>query len=423
MAALPSAHSPLGASGAYRWLPEPWGGGCYGSVGLSQNVDSSDYDDGEFTKPGIAAHALAEMCMTRNVDAWTMIGSVVNTIDVDKEMADAVQVYLDFVRQLAPDRHQGNSWVERSFHCPTIHDLFYGTADFTYYDEATRTVHVTDYKHGAGIVVEAERNPQCLYYACGVLEDLDLWEKVDKVVVHIVQPRGWHWAGPVRSWGITTPELEDWLIDILVPGMNKALVSRETRSGDHCRFCPVRGQACPQLLADQDEMWGIVKSLWPADLPFSVGKDTLKELKKMLEKSNAADKLTNEQVGRSLDLFEVMKIIAKACNATGFNRITQAGATIPGWKTVAARTNREFKSDAEPAAIKKFGKKRAFTEPKLKSPAEIDKLPGGTEFTAEWAFKPDGGLTLAQADDNRPATKTRDLSSMFQPVDKKAKKA
>jgi len=41
--------------------------------------------------------------------------------------------------------------------------------------------------------------------------------------------------------------------------------------------------------------------------------------------------------------------------------------------------------------------------PVLKSPANIDKMPGGTELTARYAHKPDAGLSVANDGDPRLA--------------------
>lgn len=388
----PQGHSPLGASGSHRWMA------CPGSVSLSEGIHE---EESEHAITGTAAHAVAAECLTSGEDAWQWIGSYYGDesdpesgIPVDKDMADAVQVYLDAVREAHPDRNQGNFFVERSFHCPSIHDLFYGTTDCAYYDEVAATLHVWDYKHGAGIVVEVKDNPQLKYYAVGALTELDLWLRVDTVVLHIAQPRGFHFDGPVREWSISVNSLAEWLRGELVPAMDRALVSRDTASGEHCRFCPARFRACPQLLADADELEGLLK------MP--------------------AEELTNEQVARFLDLEDVLKIAGKAARQTAFNRM-QAGHAIPGRKLAKAKADRVFKDGAEAAAKEKFGD-AAYTAPALKSPAQIEKLPEGAAFIAQWAYKPDNGLTLAKGDDARPAV-SRETKSMFEAATKSRKLA
>lgn len=383
MNALPS-HSPVGASGAHRWMH------CPGSVVLSQGIEDTESD---FASLGTAGHALGADCLVHGYDAWEGVGQEFNKVVVDKEMADAVQVYLDAVRKRYPERNQGNTWIERPFHLPKLHPYFYGTADFVHWDEQWSTIHVWDYKHGAGIVVEAENNPQLMYYACGVIEELGLWGDALMVSLWIAQPRGFHWQGPVRRWDVETPVLERWLHETLVPAMDRAMVSTDLVSGDHCRFCPARSRACPALMADMDELERLME----------------------LTKTKGAAELTHEQVARYLDLTERAKIVAKAVSETAFARMSQ-GHAIPGWKLAQARANRVWKDDAESALKEKFGDE-AF-ETKLKSPAQIEAMPEGKKLTDRYAFKPDAGLTVVRATDAR-ASVSRDTKSMFKEATKR----
>ena len=383
-------HSPLGASGAERWM------NCPGSVGLSVGVN--DEEDDTFSRPGTAAHALGEQCLRLGTEAWTYIGARAVEeeagVVVDKEMADAVQFYLDEVRRCHPDRDQGNTWIERRFHCPTIHELSYGTSDLTHL--ALPVLHVWDFKYGAGIVVDVKENPQLMYYACGMLTDLGLWDTVETVVLHICQPRGFHHDGQHREWSISTVDLSVWLVSVLVPAMETALVSRETKSGEHCRFCPVRRRACPQLISDVEEVGAIMAKM---------------------EKKGGARELTNDELARFFELKLSSRIAFKAAEETIFARL-QAGQAIPGTKLASAKANREWKDDAEAALTEQY-KDRAF-ERKLKSPAQIEKLPEGEKFTARYAFKPDAGLVVVPAGDSRVAV-SKDTKSMFEAATKKRK--
>ncbi len=407
------AHSPLGASGAERWMK------CPGSIGLSEGVPRDD-DDNEFSGPGLAAHAVAAECLTTRSDAWTLIGYRVHddllyepgaevypsdAILVDKEMADAVQVYLDAVCQRHPDQNQGNTWIERRFHCPSLHELFYGTADFAHLSAVDSTMEyplapparldVWDFKYGAGIVVEVKENPQLMYYACGILADLDLWNTVDRVTLHIAQPRGFHFDGPIRMWSISVDDLSHWLWDVLEPAMNTALGSTDTASGEHCRFCPVRGRKCPQLMSDLGE---------------------LEKLVTKMNKEGGAAKLSAGELGRILDLMVPAMIARKQAlkNATG---MLNAGHKVPGWKLAKARSNRQFKDGSADAARKKFGP-LALTLPVLKSPAQMEALPEGDSFVERWAFKPDAGYTVVPESDSRMAI-SKDTKALFSPVGKK----
>ena len=392
-------HSPLGASGAPRWMK------CPGSVTWSNGIQDSESD---FAAEGTDAHSLGEICLTADHDAWELIGvegiSREGQAALTKEMADAVQVYLDAIRQWHPDRNQGNFWIERRFHCPTLHSLFFGKSDATAYDEALRTLDVWDYKHGAGIIVEPS-SPQLKYYAIGMLEDLGLWQKVDVVRLHIVQPRAFHRDGEHRIASITTDELWAWAETELFPAMMRAEVSRDTVSGEHCRFCPARSRACPQIMSDMDELEEIVE----------------------LIQGKGAAALSNEEVGRFLDLLDLAKIVGKAAEETAYARL-MAGIKVPGRKLGKGKSDREWKEQFEINGVTviveneikaKFGK-LAYTEPKLKSPAQIEKLPEGEAIVARFAFKPEAGLRVIKEGDARPAV-NRDTKSMFTPVTKKGK--
>ncbi len=401
-------HSPLGASGASRWIP------CPGSVRLSFNItdDNNEYGDNEYGPEGSAAHAVARQSLVTNKEAWHLINykySPVNDVVISednyrggivlvtKDMVDAVQVYLDAIEVRYPNRNQGNSAIEDDFHCPELHEFFYGRSDFWYYDEAKRTLHVWDYKHGVGIVIEAKWNSQGLYYACGVLTKRELWGKVDKVVIHIAQPRGFHPDGPIRSWAIGIWELENWLDSELLPAMDRALTSNATASGEHCRFCPARGHGCPQL------------------------EDDMEELKEMMElrEDDAVARISNKDAGRFLDLYDLAKIRAKAVNEVAYSR-SQAGQKVPGRKLVTAKVNRAWKDEAEKALVKKF-KGKAYEDKKLKSPAQIERMAGGLDAAAEYAYKPNAGLQLVKDSEKRRAV-NRDTKSMFKAEAKKRKK-
>lgn len=388
----PIGHSPLGGSATHRFMK------CPGSVTLSHGVED---DESEHAARGTAAHHLGELCLLTVRDAWTFIGDDIKGFIVDKDMADAVQVYVDWIRKEF-GRHLANTestLIEHKFHAPTLHQLYYGGLDFGRIDRMKRELTIVDYKHGMGVVVEVPWNPQCLYYAGGIMEKFDLWKDIDTIRIVIAQPRGWHSSGPVREWTISVQDLDIWLVEKLLPAMDRALVSRDTESGEHCRFCPARFRACPQLLKDFEE--------------FTTMADKIKASEK------GAEELTNAQVERYLELEAVMKIISAAVKKTAFNRL-QHGATFEKWKLGSAKVNREWKDDAKDALVAKYGD-GAYEEKKLLSPASVEKLPEGKAMAARYAFKPEAGLTLVPMDDARPAV-NRDTKSLFTPVKKSARK-
>lgn len=389
VAQLPE-HSPLGGSGAYRWMP------CPGSVGLSSGVEDSESD---YAAEGTAAHEVAAFCLQQNIDAWQMIGKDIYfhgdfKAKADKEMADAVQVYLDAVR--GRYKSDGQVWqIEAAFHCPDLHPLFYGRVDFSCIPHTIPgEMDIWDYKHGAGIVMEAPNNPQLMYYAAGFLQKNKLWSHITQANLYVAQPRvTWHPQGVIRRWSIGTQELHQWLHDELLPAMRRAETDDHVESGEHCRFCPARLRACPALLRDAGE---------------------LEELVKMI-KENTAKELTNDQIVRAMKLEKTVGIHMKAAKEVGFQR-SQLDP-IPGTKLVHGQKHRGWKDGAEKKLVAALGDD-AYQPKTLKTPAQVDGLPGGEKLTAEHAFKPQGPLQLVLDTDSRREAGPK-VKSMFAPVKKK----
>tara|TARA_R110002096_G_scaffold55097_8_gene141843 strand:+ start:741 stop:1910 length:1170 start_codon:yes stop_codon:yes gene_type:complete len=385
---LPSAHSILGASGSHRWMT------CPGSVTLAQGMVD---EPSEFAAEGTAAHALGEATLLDGSETWTKTGMEFAGYTASPDMVRAVDEYVRSVRTKYPNMAMGeNAWVERTFHAPEIHAEFYGTCDFVFWDAPWETLHIWDYKHGAGVVVEADNNSQLKYYAAGALYALGIHNQCRNVVLHVAQPRGWHRHGGIRDWSLTARELTDWLWGELVPAMNRALTDNTTKAGEHCRFCPVRSHQCPEILRLYKEF---------------------KPLAEKIEKEGAAE-LTDEQVSEFMEFGSTFKIAMKAAEQTVFNRLNR-GSTIAGYKLAPKRANRAWKEGAEKKLKATFGDK-AFEPRKLATPAAVEKLPKGGDFVKRYANKPDAGLTVVRVEDPRPEV-SKTTKSHFKPVGKPSK--
>ena len=370
------AHSILGASGAHRWM------NCPGSVGLGVGIPNTE---SEFAAEGTAAHELAANCLNTQRHPESFIGHKFYGIKVDANMASAVAEFTELVKKthmLGSARVKESQLefiecgVEAFFHCPELHPHYHGTSDF--YHRRGSTLHVWDYKHGAGIVVDVQWNPQVLYYACGVLQSKGLWDEVDGVVVHIVQPRA-H-SQTHSEWHIGVEPLHSWLKYTLVPAMRVAESSDATNSSEHCRFCPVVSMACPQILRDANE--------WER---FDV---------------EQVAQWTNDEVARFLTLGEVLKIATHRAGEVALKRL-QDGEEIKGYKAVQVKSNRKWRDEVTDDLLE-----NTFEGVKGLSPAKVDKLPGGREFTERYSYKPSNGLMVAKYSDPRRAI-GQDMSKEF----------
>lgn len=368
-------HSRLGASGAERWM------NCSASSRLIERVAQAaqfEAEDPDWTVEGRNAHSLAAHCLDSDVDAWQLMGLPAWSF-VTVEMAMAVQVYLDYVRSLpGPNKR----WVERRMHRPDIHPLFYGTLDCEVeylVDMSAQTpvrpsimLEIVDYKHGAGVLVEVENNAQTMYYANGRLIDRPYLLGSDRVKLTIVQPRG-YLDEKVRSWVTTVQELRTWLVEHLVPAMQKTeSPDAEFKLGEWCRFCPAK-LVCPAY-------------------------------------DDLARKVLNGAVLTYPEAMQLKMLIAAAKKAE--YTALMNGEPGTGGKLVMAKVDRVFKPAAEAKLAETYGT-GAYTAPKLLSPAAVEALPGGKAIVAEFAYKPEAGYSVAPLGDPRSAVTPKKPSELF----------
>lgn len=378
MTELP-AHSPKGASSAERWMA------CPGSTALLQRLDLPDSDEPEYRTLGTAAHELAAWCLTGpdQVDAWEAIGMTHGAHVVDQNMVDAVQVYLDEVRPLMQECTMAQ-FIEQKFHEPDIHPDFYGTADFA--GLSPKRVICLDYKHGEGIVVDPEENPQLKYYVIPIIKRYPELDDDFPVDLGICQPRAYA-TKRTRWWRTTVGEIKQWLEEELIPAMNSTSGALDT--GKHCRFCPAK-LVCPALVG----MFGMFGMLARAD-------------------ASQVRKFDDATISREWPQIAAVKSYIKALEEVAFTRLNNQGAEIEGLKLVDKQSKRTWKGGAEEAIRNSFGDK-ALTKPELMSPAQLEKLgPAAKKLVAKWAYFPSTGLTVTLASDKKTGVKVKKLEEVF----------
>jgi hypothetical protein len=373
-------HSPLGASSAERWMR------CPGSVALKQALGSGADIESEYAAEGTLAHALGAHCLNNGLDCWEAMAEFPT---VTSEMADAVQSYLDYARDLCS--FTAPSLVEHRVANPAFHKDMFGTLDFATLEPSR--VEFVDYKHGVGVAVDVEENVQLRYYAFALISgetwpaDLPRISDMAKIKLTIVQPRGFHPEGPIRSWVVTAGEIRNWAYNELHGAMKRA--GEHTFSlGEHCRFCPAK-LVCPAMR--------------------HLGADAALAQHEAATLPDAGDEWLGAWYGRLSQL----KMFIKAIEGETSKRAL-AGKTIPGVKLVYGRVDRVWKPEAPLETV--FGT-AAWEPAKLRSPAQIEALPGGKDFCAEYAEKPKAGLTVAPESDRRTAQKALTNEEVFAGVE------
>ena len=228
-------HAKLAPSAAKRWMT------CPGSVRLSEKVEDKT---SVHAAEGSLAHHLGEWALKNNTDAGfrsddsstlgLKIPLISETLKVDQEMIDYVQIYLDTVRADMAETG-GVLTVEKKGDLHWVHKDISGTSDASV-GQLMGLLRVYDLKYGKGVVVEPEENPQQMIYALiEILEvNPNMYEEVELV---IVQPRAFHPAGPVRRWRISVSDLFKWAKQKLKPAALATMTENALLvSGDHCRF-------------------------------------------------------------------------------------------------------------------------------------------------------------------------------------------
>jgi hypothetical protein len=246
-ALTPSAHALLSASGAHRWMR------CPASLALEAGQPDTS---SAFADEGTAAHELAAMALTQNLDADAFIGRIIPVGDrqfaVDDDMAGHVQVYLDEVRHRIGE---GQLFIEQRVDYSRIvgqPDSF-GTSDAVIVrgDE----ICVIDLKYGRGVKVDAEENEQLQLYALGALDAFGLAYDFTRVRMVIVQPR----LGAISEWDCSVEDLCRFGDEAAAHA--RAAVACIGATPDNlggnpgekqCRFCKAKAH-CPALQAQVEK--------------------------------------------------------------------------------------------------------------------------------------------------------------------------
>jgi hypothetical protein len=381
-------HSERGASAYNRWNKDA----CPGSIRLIRELgvknESSVYSD-----EGSEAH---------NWLTKVFIGdAALSDIPEENGMRDAVEKALLYIKSVVAQASYVNPgkpnfktedpmvWVEQTFTLDHIYPGLRGTADYVVYSGLKRELHVIDYKHGAGVLIEATTS-QITYYALGAVTALDAIAglPVDRVVKHVVQPRCAHPSGDfARVAVMDVMEVYDFALELEESAKLTEKPDASRRVGEWCRFCPAKPQ-CPELEKHAYEVAKVdFKSTRLVDF---------------------------ERLSRCLSAIPAMEAWIKGVRSFAYHKAVN-GHEIPGFKLVPKRATRKWKDENEIAEILKKGgmdESDIFTS-KLNSPAKILKGCSAEErqVLKEHVVSESTGFNLVQEAHVREAVSGEDLKN------------
>lgn len=241
----PKAHAILSASSSHRWL------NCPPSARLCETYEDKGSD---YAAEGTDAHSLCEYKL-RLALGMEAADPTEHLTWYNEEMLDCANGYASYILELVEaaketcadpvvlieQRVDFSRWVEQGF----------GTSDAIIISDGT--LHVVDYKHGLGVLVEADNNPQMMCYALGALELFDAIYDIDAVSMTVYQPRRQN----VSTFEMSKDDLFRWADEVLKPTAELAFAGDGNfLCGEWCGFCKAkhecRARAENLMLAQYD---------------------------------------------------------------------------------------------------------------------------------------------------------------------------
>ncbi|MEG0897987.1 MAG: DUF2800 domain-containing protein [Ruthenibacterium sp.] len=225
----PKGHAILSASSSKRWLH------CPPSARLCESYGDKGSN---YAAEGTDAHALCEYKL-RLALGMEATNPTENLTWFNEEMSDCATGYAAYVLEqveaakqtcadpmvLIEQRVDFSRWVASGF----------GTADCILI--ADGTLQIIDYKHGLGVLVDANENPQMMLYALGALEIFDGIYDISTVNMTIYQPR----RENISTCTISKEKLYQWADEVLKPAADLAFAGDgDFCCGEWCGFCKAK---------------------------------------------------------------------------------------------------------------------------------------------------------------------------------------
>lgn len=223
------AHAILSASSSHRWL------NCPPSARLCETYEDKGSD---YAAEGTDAHSLCEYKLRKALGMGAVDPSEHLTW-YSEEMEDCANGYAAYILELVEaakktcadpvvlieQRVDFSRWVEQGF----------GTSDAIIISDGT--LHVVGYKHGLGVLVDADNNPQMMCYALGALELFDAIYDIDTVAMTVYQPRRQN----VSTFEMSKDDLYRWAEEVLKPTAELAFAGDGNfLCGEWCGFCKAK---------------------------------------------------------------------------------------------------------------------------------------------------------------------------------------
>lgn len=390
---MPDKHAILSPSAAHRWLH------CTPAPRVEAEFPETT---SEYAEEGRLAHSVCELAAKKKFTVMNnrAYNSRLKKLKADPkwddEMLSTAATYVEHLTEHAMRfEHAPYVALEVQVDITDYAPEAFGTCDCIMIggDELI----ITDYKHGKGVPVSAQDNPQMLLYALGALKLYRpiYGDMIRRVSTYIDQPRLDSYDGA----SMTVEELLAWGESIKSKAAAAFMGTGEFAPGEWCRFC--RAKAKCRARANQNTALEDFKDCIPLgrSIPMQAEYDTTG-----FKPSNC---LTDEEIGallvRAEGLVAWYNDLKEYALAACLN-----GKTIPGWKAVEGRSTRAWTDqDAALEALMAGGVEEAIIYDRVpKTLAQLEKVIGKQRFgelVGGMITKSPGKPALAAESDKRPA--------------------
>lgn len=390
---MPDKHAILSPSAAHRWLH------CTPAPRVEAEFPETT---SEYAEEGRLAHSVCELAAKKKFTVMNnrAYNSRLKKLKADPkwddEMLSTAATYVEHLTEHAMRfEHAPYVALEVQVDITDYAPEAFGTCDCIMIggDELI----ITDYKHGKGVPVSAQDNPQMLLYALGALKLYRpiYGDMIRRVSTYIDQPRLDRYDGA----SMTVEELLAWGESIKPKAAAAFMGTGEFAPGEWCRFC--RAKAKCRARANQNTALEDFKDCIPLgrSIPMQTEYDATG-----FKPSNC---LTDEEIGALLVRAE--GLVAWYNDLKEYALVACLnGKTIPGWKAVEGRSTRAWTDqDAALEALMAGGVEEAIIYDRVpKTLAQLEKVIGKQRFgelVGDMITKSPGKPALAAESDKRPA--------------------
>jgi hypothetical protein len=344
-------------------------------------------DDNVYSREGTFGHAVGSRVLKEDIDTvHSLLGLTDGEFTLDRELADAIQVYVNVCREIMMLGGIKPAIEEEV----ALSDDVWGTADFACWSADEETLDVVDLKLGRGTYVDETDNEQLQIYAIGVIKKAGRpLRKVKKINLTIVQPR-YVGGDPSRTATVTGDELAALEQRVLQAVVATRQPNAPLVAGDHCKFCPAAA-TCPEL---RKQALQVAIDLFPTGDALQINSAPDMSLFRTMPADQLAIVLKN---------LHTVESWIETIREHAFKRAV-AGEAVPGHKLVEKIGNRRWLSDEVAAAMLRHYGIDPMEKPALITPAEAERKSRALKpLIAKMVSRPVTGVALVPDQDRRPA--------------------